>query len=116
MKKKPEKQHIKNNLFISIDGRMMVKSFEFYQLSGLHRPNYTRWVTETVLGVGAINQDYIPAPVVQTKDKKRIRVRYYFDIDFAIGLCLLVRRDLSLDLRNFLIISKTRYIPESHIV
>jgi hypothetical protein len=90
-----------------IDSRKMVYSFEFYKSTGLKRCNYRRWIMDTALSIGKPNDDYLPAPGNIEKVKEFLpgknRIRYFFDLEFAISLCLVVRTREALLLREFLI-------------
>lgn len=92
---------------LNVGGKQMIDSLELYKTSGLLKQNYTRWMKNTVLSLGCIHKDYVPAP---NNVKKRIntknRLRYYLKIDFAISICLAIRRNKSIEIRNYLIASK----------
>lgn len=96
---------------LSVEGKKVVKSFDLYRVAGLRRCNYTRWITDTVLTIGEPNKDYFPTPdniadkyfKNLRRDRKRDRIRFYFDIEFAISLCLVAKRKEALILRQFLI-------------
>jgi phage anti-repressor protein len=79
----------------------MINSFELYHTAGMRRSNYTRWMSETILPLGCDKKDYEPAP--NNKRYNRKKLRYYLKIDFAISICLLMRRKKSIEIRNFLI-------------
>jgi phage anti-repressor protein len=87
----------------TIDGRKMVYSFEFYLASGLVPRNYTRWMMDIVLPLGVPSKDYVPAPENVSGRTLRFRLRYYFDIEFAKGLCLVMKRKEAQKIRDFLI-------------
>jgi phage anti-repressor protein len=89
---------------ITVGRKKMIDSFELYGTSGMLRNNYTRWMLDTVLPLGCVHKDYTPAPGNRRKKVKKIR--YYFKIDFAIALCLVMRRKRSMEIRNFLMASK----------
>jgi hypothetical protein len=94
-------------LIQAIEGRKMVHSFEFYKATGLLRNNYRRWIKETALCIGKPTKDYLPAPGNIEKVKAFLpgknRIRYFFDLEFAISLCLVVRTREALLLRDYLI-------------
>jgi phage anti-repressor protein len=87
-----------------ISGNKVIDSFELYHAAGMMRSNYTRWMTDTVLQLGCDKKDYIPATDNKMTNKKgsRKRIRYYLKLDFAISICLLMRRKKSMEIRNFL--------------
>jgi hypothetical protein len=86
--------------------KKMVHSFEFYRATCLKRQNYTRWLVETVFEIGKMDEDIFPASENVAGRTIRYRLRYYFDIEFAIGLCLVAKRKEALLLRQFLIDNK----------
>lgn len=92
----------------TVNNRKVVRSFDFYRVTGLRNMNYTRWITCTVLEIGEPEKDYFPAPgniadrILGRKRDRYGKLRYYFDIDFAIALCLVVKRKEALSLRKFL--------------
>lgn len=90
---------------LKVDRKIMIDSFELYHTAGMGKTNYTRWMTDTVLPLGCAKKDYLPSLYnIRTKMKlKRSRLRYYLKIDFAISICLLMRRKKSIEIRNFLI-------------
>jgi phage anti-repressor protein len=96
---------------LSINNRKVVRSFQFYKVTGLKARNYTRWLTSTALELGQPDKDYFPAPgniadrLLRRRDKYG-KMRYYFDIEFAIALCLVAKRKEALALRDFLIGNK----------
>ena len=102
MRAKLRKLETRNDLILMVNGRQMVHSFEFYKATGLKMTNYTRWLRETALDIGEFRKDYIPAPENVAGRTLRFRLRYYFDIEFAIALCLVVRRRESLELKDYL--------------
>jgi hypothetical protein len=89
-----------------VDGRKMIHSHEFYKSIGLVPKNYCRWIMETALSIGKPNQDYIPAPGNIEKSLKFLpgknRVRYFFELDFAISLCLVARTKEAILLAEYL--------------
>jgi phage anti-repressor protein len=84
-----------------IGGKNMVNSFELYKTAGMRGNNYTRWMKKTVFALGCSKKDYLPAP--NNKRSGRKKLRYYFKINFAISLCLAMRRKKSIEIRNFLL-------------
>jgi phage anti-repressor protein len=89
-----------------IGDKKMVHSFAFYRAVGLKRCNYTRWLNRTVFEIGVPGEDYVPAKENVAGRTVRFRLRYYFTIDFAIALCLVVKRKEALALRQLLIKNK----------
>jgi len=90
----------------TLEGKKMVHSFEFYKALCLRSNNYTRWIRETVFEIGKENVEFFPASENVAGRTIRFRLRYYFDLEFAIGLCLVAKRKEALQLRQFLIDSK----------
>jgi hypothetical protein len=86
--------------------KKMVHSFEFYKAMELRRCNYTRWMVENVLNIGEPGNDYSPIPDNTVGRTIRFRLRYFLDVDFAIGLCLGVKRREASLVRRFLMESK----------
>lgn len=60
---------------------------------------YTNWVIG-VLQLGNAGVDYFPAPENIQGRTLRYRLRFYFGIDFAIGLCLMAKRREALLVRE----------------
>jgi phage anti-repressor protein len=94
-----------------VNNKKVVNSFDFYKATGLKRCNYTRWIANIVLEIGTPDKDFSPMPdnIADRffKRGKYDKFRYYFDIDFAIGLCLVAKRKgEALRLRQFLIDNK----------
>jgi hypothetical protein len=90
----------------TLGDKKMVHSFEFYKATCLKRQNYTRWLMETVFEIGKLEKDIFPASENVAGRTIRFRLRYYFDLEFAIGLCLVAKRKEALQLREFLINNK----------
>jgi hypothetical protein len=97
------KNKVKSLEIIEFGGKKTVKSLVFYKATGLRRENYTRWLTETVLLIGRPGVDYFAAPENVAGRTIRFRLRYYFELEFAIGICLVVKRKEALAMREFLI-------------
>lgn len=57
---------------------------------------------ETVLLIGEPGKDFFPCPENVEGRTIRFRLRYYFDLDFAISLCVNVKGARARDLRQFL--------------
>lgn len=89
-----------------VGGKTVVNSFEFYKELGLRRQHYTRWIMENVYLIGVQPDDYFPTEDNMPGRTMRYRFRFYFTIDFAIGLCMMARRKEALELRRFLIANK----------
>jgi hypothetical protein len=97
----------------SLQGKRLVYSFEFYNAIALRRCNYTRWMMNTVFDVGRVGVDFFPAPENVAGRTIRFRLRYYFDLDFAISLCLVAKRKEAQGLRKYLMGVKNNEIPAS---
>jgi phage anti-repressor protein len=91
----------------TVKNKRVVRSFDFYRATGLKMTNYTRWLTQTVMDIGVIDEDYFPSDENVAGRTIRFRLRYYFEIEFAIALCLVVKRkEAAIQLRKFLIENK----------
>jgi phage anti-repressor protein len=88
---------------LEFEGKRVVLSFDYYKSTGLKLKNYTRWMMENVLNNGTQGVDYFPAPGNTAGRTIRFRLRYYFDIDFAIAICLLIKRRESAEIRSYLL-------------
>lgn len=90
----------------TVDGKRVVKSFDFYKTTGLLRNNYTRWMTETALSIGEPGEDFFPCPGnIERKEISvfiKYRIRYYFSVPFAIILCGVARRKEAMQLMAYL--------------
>ncbi len=84
-----------------MEGKKYVRSYEFYRATGLHKNEYTRWILG-VFRLGVPGTDYFPAPENVQGRTLVYRLRFYFGIDFSIGLCLMIKRREALALRQAL--------------
>lgn len=105
----------------SLNDKKYILSIEFYRTVGLRMCNYTRWVI-SALEVGKPGIDYFPSPENVQGRTIRFRLRYFFEIDFSIGLCLTIKYSKKAsELRQFLVSKKSdcdteqiKYIPLSN--
>lgn len=89
-----------------IGTKKYIHSLDFYLTIGLANNNYTQWLIKLLHELGRPGIDYMPTSENQQGRTIRFRLRYYLEIDFAIGLCLVAKRKQALRLREHLIDKK----------
>ncbi len=87
---------------LEVNKTQVVRSFDFYKYVGLKRCNYKRWMLNTALVIGERGVDYFPTPDNVECKGMRLRLRYYFSVDFANSLCHVVRTQQAMQLKEHL--------------